>query len=79
MEARRYDCGEIRLDIAELSACIVGQAGLDEEVDRHLLAVLDLPPLAGRVPLLVDVRAEPGAAQSLRERPIAPFIEHRQS
>src|SRR3972149_1285406 len=64
MEARSDDRCEVLLDIAELAAEVVGQTWLDEEVDRYLFGVFDLPPLAGRGPLLVDIGAGAGTAPS---------------
>jgi hypothetical protein len=79
MEAGSNDGGEILLDITELAANVAGQAWRDEKVDGYLLVVFDLPPLAGRVPLLVDVRGEARAPQSLGESSISACVQHRQS
>jgi hypothetical protein len=79
METGRDNGCKVFLDIAQLAADIPRQAWLDEKVDCYLLLVFDLPPLAGRIPLLVHVYGEAGAAQSLGESLISAFVQHGQS
>lgn len=74
-QARRNHGCEVVLDILDATADLLSVRRRNQEVHRHLRGTVDLPPLAGLVPLLVGVGAEPRGAQALGQGLVATVIE----